>query len=790
MNGGRSGRPAPGSDFQIGTWTVRPQRDCIEGPDGVVRLAPKAMAVLTCLARAREEVVSRQQLFETVWPECEVTDDALTQRIVELRKAFGDCARDPAFIETIPKVGFRLMQPAAPIVHPQFRHSMTAGEGGASPATARRPPMFWGAAVLILTLAVGYFAFGGAGSDHARPDTAGPQPQTAEEQPDRSQQVLPATADRSVAVLPFDDTGLRDDELALADAIHEEIILRLTQVGSLKVIAHRSTNRLRDSGQPLREVARQLGVATLLTGSIQRIEDRVRIRAQLVDAESGEYLWAEGFDREFSEKSFFATQAEIAERVADALDVSLSPAESARVAEVPVENFQAYRALLEGRAALDEGSLEGFERALALYNRALALNPQLAQAHIAIAGAYSTALEDRGFPQALANAKIEEHAIAALRLNPNLGHAYKFLGQVRREQGQFEEAEALFRTALELDPGNVHILHGLGLTLRLRGRALESIPYYDRAAELDPLSPIINESRASLLRDLGRFEESEQQYRLTLELNPGFTWAHWGLGTLHWSKGDPVGAIIAFREAVRLAPRSDVFRSWLALMYLELQQDAEARIALDEALRTIPISADNDAALIEELYDIYHGLDIQALPDGRRYLPAGLFGGLVQLPARELLAGDYAAAIDRYENQFPGISAGAVAVDGSNYRAATYVAFALDQLGERDRAAGLLDEVEPLLGGMRRLGIHGYWVTDAQIETIRGNHSKALRLLDAAVQEGWRNLWRFYLFHDPILAPLREHPRFVSMAEFVERNMVAVTHSGIAARASLSNANP
>lgn len=781
-----SGRPAPEVDFQIGNWTVRSQRDCIESPDGIVHLAPKAMAVLVCLARARGAVVPRQELFATVWPECEVTDDALTQRIVELRKAFGDSARDPSVIETIPKVGFRLMQPAVPAARTEASRAVPpAGGAEASRRGARSFTLLWGASVLLLALAVGYFVLGDPPASHLSAPLRNDLPAPAERVGSRAGPEVPDLGPRSIAVLPFDTSGLRNDDRPLADAIHEEILLRLTQISTLKVIAHESVEAYRGSDRPLRDIARALGVSSLLTGSVQRMEDKVRIRAQLVDADSGEYLWAEGFDREFSPDKYFVTQSEIAGQVAAALDVSLTPRESVRLTEVPTENFQAYRALLEGRAALDLGTIEGFERALELYDHALTLNPDFAQAHIAIAGAWSTALEDRGVSQALANAKMEEHALAALSLNPDLGHAYKFLGQVRREQGQYEEAEALFRTALELDPGNVYILHGLGLTLRLRGRVLESVPYYDRAAELDPLSPIINESRASLLRDLGRFEEAEQQYRLTLELNPEFSWAYWGLGTLHWSKADPAGAAYWFGEGIRVAPRSDLLRTWLALMHLEQQQDEKARAVIEEALRVVPMSADNDAALTAELYRIYRGLDTSDLPDSRRYLPAGMFGGLVQLPVRELLAGEHAAAIDRYEERYPGISVADIVIDGANYRAATYVAFALGRLGERARAARLLDRVEMVVAGMRRLGIHGYWVTDAQVEMVRGNRSGSLRQLEAAIQEGWRNLWRFYLLHDPILEPLRGDPDFTSMARFVEQDMIGTPGDDIAARTSL-----
>ena len=760
--------------FLIGDWIVRPQRDCIERAGTTVHLAPKAMAVLQCLARAGGEAVPRQQLFDTVWPGCDVTDDALTQRIVEIRKAFGDSAREPTVVETIPRIGFRLIPPVAPVSSPNVPGENRGRGERSSPGVPRTYAFMASTLMFLLVLAGGYLIV-------RDPDTVrGVETVGGERE---------AVVELSVAVLPFADHGEGDDDLYLAEAIYEEVLTRLARVKSLKVISHTSAERYFESGKPLREVAGALGVSTVLTGSVQRLENQLRIHAQLLDARTEEFLWAERFDRELTARNWFEIQSEIAEQVATALSASLAPEESAMLAEVPTENFEAYRAVLQGRVALEEGTIEGFDRAIAHYEHALQINPEFAQAHIAIAGAYSTALEDRGIPQIEANAKIQEHSLSALRLNPNLGHAYKLLGQVRRVQGRYDEAEALMRTALALDPGNVHILHGLGLTLRLRGRLLESVPFYDRAAELDPLSPIINESRGSLLRDLGRFEEAEQQYRYTLQIDPEFVYSYWGLGTLYWSMGDPARAVSWFEQAVRLAPASDVFRNWVALMHLELLQDDQARATLDEAQSGVPLMADNDTVLAEELFRIYHGLDVSQVPDGRPFLPRGLHGNLVQLPVREILTRDYVAAIDRYEERYPGITAGEITIDGSNYHAAIYVAFVLDQLGERARALTLLDRAEATLSGMRRLGIHGFWVSDAQIQTIRGDYDLGIELLEAAVQEGWRNLWRFYLLHDPILQALHEQPGFEALADHVRSELVVLPDSRVASRVSPVSAN-
>ncbi|MDH3902299.1 MAG: tetratricopeptide repeat protein, partial [Xanthomonadales bacterium] len=656
------------------------------------------------------------------------------------------------------------------------------------PETARKKVSLWRswipryliAVVALMIVMDTYFV-----SDELKPpEQTGVQNGQVDGSQDLPQEWDPETNARSVAVLSFADHSEENNDLHLADAIHEELLTRLNHIASLKVITHGSVEKYRDSDKPLQLISRELGVASILTGSVQVMGNHLRIQTQLVDAESGEVLWAESYDRELTATNFFTIQSEIAGKVAASLSASLSLEESARLTEIPTENFDAYRVLLLGHVALEKGTIESFHEALGHYQQALTLNPGFLNAHIAIARAYSIASEDRGIPQSEARDQMVEHAQKALSLSPNSSRAHRFLGQVSMEIGEFHEAEVHFNRALELNPGDIHTLHGLGMTLRLIGRAEESVPFYDRAVELDPLSPIINESRASLLRDLGRFEEAEQQYRTTLQIDPEYVFTYWGLGTLFWIMGNPGEAVVWFEKGASLTPQGDVFNAWLALMYLEMQQDDMARAVLDDALNVSPLMVDNDAVLVEELFRIYYSEEVSGLPDGRRFIPRILYGGLTGLPLRELLGGDFAAALEGYEKRYPDISTLKVPVDGGNYQAAIYVAFALDRLGERRRALALLDRAESALKGMQRLGIHGYWVADAQIQVIRRDYTGSIERLETAVEEGWRNLWRFYLFHDPILQGLREQPGFQTLVKHVRDGMVAGSSEKLVSRSS------
>jgi TolB-like protein/DNA-binding winged helix-turn-helix (wHTH) protein/tetratricopeptide (TPR) repeat protein len=726
--------------FRLGNWIVRPQRGYIERGRKKVHIQPKPMAVLERLAAADGEVVTRDELFEAVWPGVIVSDDALAQCVMELRKSFGDVASEPRIIRTIPRVGYHLV--------PQVRALRDAS------LRARTGLRWTGLVVLLLAVVITALV-------QFIPSAGTPTRGMAGDE-----------ARSSIAVLPFVNRSPLPENRYFSDGMHDELLSRLAMISGLRVISRTSVERYRDTDKSLPEIGRELSVATVLEGGVQRTNDQVRVNVQLIDARTDRHLWAKTFDRQLTSTNIFLIQTEVATKIADLLEVTLTPEEEARVASIPTYNYEAYEALLRGHRALRNGTQESMYEAVGFYKRALELHPGFAQAYLAIANAYNIGIEELGIPETEARQRIVESAWNALQLDTSLGSAYMYLGWNERRSGQFAEAEKYYLRGIELEPGNSVLLHSFGLTLRLQGRALEALRYYDDAFRLDPLSPLINESRGSLLRDLGQFEEAEKQYRNALLIDPEFALTHWGLGTLYWSVGQPERAFEWFENAVRLRPYSDTFWAWLALMHLELGQDEQAKSVIEGAM-DLTLPEENDIALIDELRRIYRGQEVSGVPDGRQFLLRRLHGSLVDLPSRALMVGDYRNALDDYASACPGIAEGQAEINGFNYRAAIYVAHALQQLGRHEAISQLLEQVDAFISDpqRQRLGIHGYWVSDVQIQVIRGDHEAALASLQRAVDEGWRNLWRFYLLHDPVLAALHGESGFRDIVATVEQDM-------------------
>lgn len=275
-----------------------PRRECIRRGSGQTHIHPKPMAVLERLAEARGEVVTREELFGSVWPGAEVSDDALTQCIVELRKAFGDCARDPRVIETIPKVGFRLM-PRVRFVGESEPPPAGSSEGSwlENFRSVKISPSWAMIFAACFILAVVFSLWPGS------------QPRT------------PVQPVLSIAVLPFSDLTGQQDQSALADGLSVELIDALSRHQALAVPDWAISGEIRNRPTDPQIVAARLGVAYLLEGSVRRNGDHLRVSAELTDGSSGLPMWSGSFD--WSPESPGLIQQDMAGEILAALEKHL-----------------------------------------------------------------------------------------------------------------------------------------------------------------------------------------------------------------------------------------------------------------------------------------------------------------------------------------------------------------------------------------------------------------------------------------------------------------------------------
>jgi TolB-like protein/Tfp pilus assembly protein PilF len=390
---------------------------------------------------------------------------------------------------------------------------------------------------------------------------------------------------RLIAVLPFSNRAADEGESAVffAEGIHDDILAQLSQIDSLTVISRTSVMQYAGTTKPMRVIAQELGVGTVLEGAVQRAGDRVRVNVQLIDASTDRHLWAQTYDEELTAANIFAIQSDIARKIAAALQATLAPDVEARIESRPTESLEAYDLFTRGRYVSNRsGTREDQESAADLYRQAIAADPAYAPAHVGLAMTYlflwfqGFLAAEEALPQA--RAAVER----ALELDETLAEAHAALGTVLTAELRFEEAEREFQRALELNPGSadVHLLYS-GLLLDL-ARYEEAVRQARRAVELDPLSMgnrLLLAARLMFTRD---YDASIDELLRILELEPENSFAYYFLAAAYTQNGQHEEGLAAIRRSIELNAENLFGPTLLAWVYARAGQRDEALKALEQ----------------------------------------------------------------------------------------------------------------------------------------------------------------------------------------------------------------
>jgi TolB-like protein len=346
----------------------------------------------------------------------------------------------------------------------------------------------------------------------------------------------PAVPRKSIAVLPFKNLSEDKANVYFADGIQEEILTRLSRVGDLKVISRRSTERFRDTGEHIPDIAKQLGVAHMLEGSVQRAGYKVRVHVQLIDAEHDVHLWAERYDRELAD--IFAVESEIAENIANALHARLTHAERRAITSRPTRNLEAHQLYLKGRHQWKNFFAPGYEKVREYFEQAVALDPSYAPAQTGLSGYYAFGAANGILPPDESWPRAEEGLRRSLALDDTLAESYNLLAGVELYyKRNWPAAEQAFRYGMELDPNLADIPHHYALCLALFGRNEEAVAQLDRASLLDPFFPGLNLHRGRLFFFLRDYDSAVKRFAETLEMYPDYAAAHEYFGDACEKKG-------------------------------------------------------------------------------------------------------------------------------------------------------------------------------------------------------------------------------------------------------------
>ncbi|MGB5638788.1 MAG: winged helix-turn-helix domain-containing protein [Sedimenticolaceae bacterium] len=518
--------------FLVGDWTVDPAANRLSRLDEEVRVEPKVMRVLTYLAERRGEVVSRHDLEANVWTGTIVTDDAVTNAIIKLRKALGDSAREPLYVETIAKSGYRLIAETSML-------EATPDAGGAPGPRERHPPrgqpswlkiLFLGLLVLSGVL---FFWF------TASPPSVDPKP--AEPRP-------------VVAVLPFENLSGDSEQAYFSNGITEDLITDLSKIGGLRVVARNSAFAYKGSTETEQQIGAELGARYLVKGSVRRSNDRLRINVRLTDTADGSNRWAERYDRQISD--ILPLQDEITQKIVAALQVTLSSGDRERLARDYVANVEAYDLFLRGMDHYGRRSGEDNALARQYYEQAIEVAPGFARAYAGLALTLTTSAVN-GWGGSLKQSLAEAETLVneAMRLDDTLPQVHFVMGQVNMYRRDYTAALDDVARAIELTPSYADAYALLAWILHFAGRPEDGLGAIDQAIDLNPRVPAVYHLvQGALWYELKEYDKAVRTLELAVGSNPSYQLAHVFLAASYAAAGNLDDANWQVTEALNLNP--------------------------------------------------------------------------------------------------------------------------------------------------------------------------------------------------------------------------------------------
>jgi TolB-like protein/Tfp pilus assembly protein PilF len=407
----------------------------------------------------------------------------------------------------------------------------------------------------------------------------------------------------SLAVLPLKNLSGDPTQEYLADGITEAIIGRLSNIHDLRVISRTSAMQFKGTQLSVPEIARTLRVDAIVEGSVIREGSRIRVTAQLIRGATDEHFWSEAYDRAF--RDALALESEVAQSIAQKVEVTVAGKEQERLSAVRSVSPEVYESYLKGVFALDKSNSRAeIEGTIGHFEEAIKRDPTFAPAYVGLAAAYDKLGEYLvGAPPDEAPPKVISAARKALELDPELADAHVLLAGVQQQKWRWTEAEAEYKRALELNPNDAGAHLGLADWLLCQGRTEEALAWSRRARELDPLDAT-GLSNGWILFHARRYDEAIRELRSVLAVRPDYAAAHWFLGFALIANGQSDEAITALDKAASLTGSSPAVIGTLVRAYAHAGRRTEALRLVDELKRRRQTSYVPAAAFV----DAYLGL--------------------------------------------------------------------------------------------------------------------------------------------------------------------------------------
>jgi TolB-like protein/DNA-binding winged helix-turn-helix (wHTH) protein/Tfp pilus assembly protein PilF len=561
--------------YRIGAYEIRVRTHELYKDNTKLKLRPQAFQVLEILLQRSPDVVTREEFRLALWSSETFVDFdyALNTCIKELRGVLSDSAREPRYIETIPKVGYRLVVPVEKVTAEIIPEAQVTSipstpseetESGPIERPHRLRLIIAAIPLLLLAAAIIYWKW------PSRPQVA-------------TNRII-------LAVLPFENLTGDPTQDYFSDGLTEEMISQLGRLdpSRLGVIARTSVMHYKHSQAPLGEIGHELGVSYILEGSVRRDSNSLRVSAQLIQVKDQTHLWARQYDRELS--NLLNLQGEIAQEVADGIQLALGdrhrPSHAPASENLSATMVEAYDLYLRGRYFWNQRNTEGLAKAAESFKQALVKDPSYAPAYAGLADTY--ALLGQLNPQMKPHEIMPQAraaALKALQLDERLAEAHTSLALISENYDyDWQTAETEFRRAIELNPNYATAHHWYAEYLMWLGRQDEALQENARARQLDPLSLIIAADRGAILYYSRQYDRAIEQFKEVLAVDP-----HFGRATAIYSaylrKGMFSEALADSDKDLSHCASDPWICAWLAYVYGIAGRRDQARPALEELER-------------------------------------------------------------------------------------------------------------------------------------------------------------------------------------------------------------
>lgn len=705
--------------------------------DSELKLQPKSFDVLLHLLKSAGNLVTKDELLDAVWSDSVVTPNSLTRCIKQIRALLKDDANSPKYIETVQGSGYRF------IASVEVVDSIDQVGGVAETASQRKLSYLTAVAAsfvaVVIILGIVFF----------------PNQSDLEQ----SNGALSDIDEVSIAILPFEDLSPRADQQFLADGIADTITHSLSLLEGLLVTARTSAFSFRNEELTVTEIGRRLRVAYVLEGSLQVANDTVQVIARLIESETGAEVWSGNFREE--NQDIFTIQDGISTEVAVAMQVNLLASEESKLQYRP--QIEAFENFILAKAAESVGTMESYFEARNYYQRATEIDPNYAEAKIALAKGFRPSTLTRDMPLQETISVRQELINAAMRLDPTLSSAHVELAYLRRDRGDMSGSSKSFEQAIELNRNNAEAYAGLGSNLFRSSQFQESLSMHQTAVRLAPRN---------------------NQYRIFL-------------ANAYWTVAQSERAISVIHENIAMYPdRADNY-SMLVPWLMQLGRGGEALYYQNVAREKDPSNSRLHFGMCENLYllaaearsqqcltdyidaqpnDVnarwvfhYRNKEYESALEALDAVAATAMGSY-QVAPRYLMA---LASLARWEElltaareNMPGLFANPPQVDAFSIWPATNVVHALVQLDKIEAAEALALVGKNFLNAQRRLqgGAQVIGIEDAQFAASLSDKSTMLELLESALSSGW-TFQAWPTLQLPMFDSYREDADFIAMKD-------------------------